>query len=140
MKIVICGIPDIMAFKGADHSCGQKVTAFEKKKLERAAEIPSVILCTFYPAMSLRISQWGIVHRPNSKVCKFHAGKGEGTPNVTKGVFGRQMDSSELYFKKEKLMDEAHPGKELANAMPECINQFIWTRIRNREAIGVLEL
>ena len=139
VKMVICGIPDIIAFKGADHSCGQKVTAFEKE-LERATEIPSVILCTFYPARSLRPSQWGIVHRLNSKICKFNAGKGEGTPNVTKGVFGRQMDSSELYFKKEKLMDEAHPGKELANAMPECINQFIWTRIRNREAIGVLEL
>ena len=49
VKIVICGIPDIMAFKGADHVCGQKVTAFEKG-LERAAEIPLVILCTFYPA------------------------------------------------------------------------------------------
>ena len=47
VKIVICRIPDIMAFKGADHVCGQKVTAFEKE-LERAAEIPSVILCTFY--------------------------------------------------------------------------------------------
>ena len=139
VKIVICGIPDIMAYKGADHVCGQKVTAFEKE-LEKAAEIPSVILCTFYPARSLRSSQWGIVHRLNSKICKLNAAKGEGTPNVTRGVFGRQTGSSELYFKKEKLMDEAHPGKELADAMSECIKQFIWTRIRNREARGVLEL
>ena len=90
----------------------------------------------FLPARSLRPSQLGIVHRLNSKICKMNAAKGEGTPNVTKGVFGRQMGSSELYFKKEKLMDEAHPGKELA----QCIKQFIWTRIRSREARGVLEL
>ena len=50
------------------------------------------------------------------------------------------MGSSELYFKKEKLMDEDHPGKELADAMSECIKQFIWTRLKNREARGVLEL
>ena len=80
------------------------------------------------------------MHRLNSKICKLNAAKGEGTPNVTRGVFGRQMGSSELYFKKEKLMDEAHPGKELADAMSECSKQFIWTRIRNREARGVLEL
>ena len=45
-----------------------------------------------------------------------------------------QMGSSDLYFKKEKLMDEAHPAKELAVAMSECIKQFILTMIRNREA------
>ena len=37
-------------------------------------------------------------------------------------------------------MDEDHPGKELADAMSECIKQFIWTRLKNREARGVLEL
>ena len=37
-------------------------------------------------------------------------------------------------------MDEAHPGKELADAKSECIKQFTWTRNRNREARGVLEL
>ena len=51
-----------------------------------------------------------------------------------------QMGSSDLYFKKAKLMDEAHPAKELAVAMSECIKQFILTMIRNREAREVLEL
>ena len=37
-------------------------------------------------------------------------------------------------------MDEAHLGKELAAAMFKCGKHFIWTRIRNREARGVLEL
>ena len=37
-------------------------------------------------------------------------------------------------------MDEAHPAKELAVAMSECIKQFILTMIRNREAREVLEL
>ena len=37
-------------------------------------------------------------------------------------------------------MDEDHPGNDMADAMSECIKQFIWTRLKNREARGVLEL
>ena len=51
-----------------------------------------------------------------------------------------QTGSSDLYFKKEKLMNKAHPAKELAVAMSECIKQFILIMIRNREAREVLEL
>ena len=94
-----------MAYKDADHVSEHIVTAFEKE-LERAAEVLTMIQCSFNPAIRLRPSQWGIVH--HSKICKLKAAKGEGTPAVTKGVSGRQMGSHELYLKKEKLMDEAH--------------------------------
>ena len=96
LRIVICGISDIMAVKGADHICEHKVTAF-KEELEKTAEIPSVILCTSYPARKcIESSQWGIVHSLNSKICKLNAAKGEGMSNVTRGVLGRQTGSTEL--------------------------------------------
>ena len=110
---------------------GQKVTAFDKE-LERAAEVLSVILCPFYPARSLRPSQWGIVHHLNSKISKLNAAKGEGTRNVTRAYLAGKWAAENFILKRKNSW--MRPTQELADAMSKCIELFIWTRIKNREA------
>ena len=120
-------IPDIIVHKGAVHVCKHKVTAFEKE-LAKAAEVAMVILCPFYPAGSLRPTQWGIVHRLNNlKIYKLNSAKGEGMPAVTKGVFGRRMGSNELHFKKA---DGSIQGRnwlmQFQLGIKACHNTFYW--------------
>lgn len=54
-KIVISGIPDIMAHRGASQVKDDKVSAYEKE-LDRSGHLTEVILCPFYPH-----HQWGVV-------------------------------------------------------------------------------
>lgn len=138
VKIVVSGIPDIIRDSGDDHVNGPMVTAYEAE-LRRAAAIPTVILCPFYPTRSLRPSQWGVVHRLNQLICQLNAEKGEGTPAIVSGLFGKQRGSKDLYFRREKLVDEAHPGARLAESMAGIIKEFIWCRTRQRELRGALE-
>jgi hypothetical protein len=130
IKIVISGIPDIMASKGADHVDGSKVTEYEEE-LDRASSKQGVILCPFYPPKSLRPSQWGVVHRLNQRICNLNARKGEGTPALIHNLFGRARNG-DLYFESDQLADDAHPSAELARRMSATLYQYVQRRRSNR--------
>jgi len=116
MKIVITGIPDIMAYKGADHVNGRKIEEY-KKELEKVSRKGNVVLCPFYPTEALKHSQWGIVQNINRYICELNAQQQLGTPNIVAGLFGRERYNDRLYFKSEKLEDGVHPGEKLAEEM-----------------------
>lgn len=123
VKIVICGIPDIMPDRDATRVCGELVSAFERE-LTRASDQPGVILCPFYPPRALAHRQWGIVHRLNMLICELNSKKGRGTPPVVSNVFGRSRTGG-LYFSEHRLRDNAHPSQELAGCMSAAITRFI---------------
>jgi hypothetical protein len=125
-KLVVSGIPDIMAGRGAETVDGSRVSEYEKE-LDRASNYPGVILCPFYPPKSLVPPQWGIVHRLNQRICSLNAEKGEGTPALIQGLFGRSK-SGRLFFRSERLRDEAHPSPELAADMSDILTRYVRQR------------
>lgn len=130
VKLVISGIPDVMASRYLDHVDGLLVSRYEDE-LKRASRKAGVILCPFYPTRRLRHSQWGVINRLNQRICDLNAAKGEGTPALTQGLFGRANDGSgSLYFREERLADDAHPSKGLAEEMSRTLHRYIGQRRR----------
>lgn len=134
LKIVVSGIPDIMV-RGADRVSGEWVTEYERQ-LITTSNLPGVVLCPFYPSRSLIPSQYGIVQRLNNRICELNAEKGRGTPAITAGLFGRsrhrESERDSIYFMKEQLRDDVHPGTELAANMSEIIKRYVRTTRRTR--------
>ena len=133
-KLLVSGIPDILR-RGETHAAGPMIVAYERT-LREMAQRTDVILCPFYPPRSLSPEHWGIVNRLNHLICDLNSRNDEGTPCLTAGVFGRQANSRDLYFRPEKLRDEAHPGRHLATQMSETIKLFIRTRERRQGERG----
>lgn len=128
-KLVISGIPDIMPTRESTKVDGDMVTRYERQ-LARASNTPGVILCPFYPPRDLVAGQYGVINRLNQLICDLNAGKGFGTPKVLRGIFGRESrqageDRSDLYFRKEKLRDGAHPSRAMAASMSRELEDFV---------------
>ena len=134
-KIVTAGIPDVMSYRGATHVDGELVSSFEKE-LDCASRMPGVILCPFYPPRSLVAHQWGIIQRLNQRICRLNAEKGEGTPALIQGLFGRSR-GGRLFFREDRLADEAHPSCELANELSTVLRNYIRQRSRGREDLRI---
>ena len=95
-----------------------------ESELETVSKYPGVILCPFYPSKKLVSSQWGIVNRLNNKVCRLNASKKEGTPAITRTIFG-QSKQGHLFFNWDYLCNDVHPGERLAKVITETLHEFI---------------
>ena len=83
------------------------------------------------PVKSLPARQWGIIKRINNNNCDLNAGNGEGTLKINRCLFGR-ANGGRLFFNFERLVDEAHPSRELAAGISAIMEVFLVSRDARR--------